>query len=102
MFVVVVVKTSYDKETKKEENNRRQNERSPSRDKKAMTADFAPDQKLLWNFFAKCHFTKKMFDIIVSFVVFKTDNGLIDVTESQNCLLLPAPHNALHDQHQTL
>ena len=59
MFVVVVVKTSYGKETKKEENNRRQNERSPSRDKKAMMADFALDQKLLWNFFAKCYFTKK-------------------------------------------
>ena len=45
LFVVVLLKrTSYNKETKREaENERRENERSQYRDKKAITADSAPD-----------------------------------------------------------
>ena len=45
LFVVVLVKrTSYNKETKTEsENERPENERSHKKDKKASTADSAPD-----------------------------------------------------------
>ena len=45
LFVVVLLKkTSYNKETKREaENERRENEKSQSRDKKATTADSAPN-----------------------------------------------------------
>ena len=47
LFVVVLLKrTNYNKETKREaKNERRKNERSQNRDKKAITADFAPDPK---------------------------------------------------------
>ena len=44
LFFVVLLKTRYNKETKREvENERRENERSQSRDKKAITAISAPD-----------------------------------------------------------
>ena len=45
LFVVVLLKRkSHNKEIKREpENERRENERSQSRDKKAITADSAPD-----------------------------------------------------------
>ena len=45
LFIVVLLKrTIYNKETKREaENERRENERSQSGDKKALTADSAPD-----------------------------------------------------------
>ena len=42
----VLVKTIHNKETKREaENERRENERSQSRDKKAITANFVPNLK---------------------------------------------------------
>ena len=49
LFVVVLLKrTSYNKETKrKAESERRENERSQNRDKKTITADSAPDPKIL-------------------------------------------------------
>ena len=44
LFVIVLLKrTSYNKETKKAENERRKNERSQKRDKKAITTNSAPD-----------------------------------------------------------
>ena len=47
LFIVVLRKrTIYNKETKREaENERRENERRQSGDKKALTADSAPDPK---------------------------------------------------------
>ena len=47
LYVVVLLKgTSYNKETKREaENERQENERNQSRDEKALTADSAPDPK---------------------------------------------------------
>ena len=53
MFVVVLLKrTSYNKETKREaENERRENERNQSRDKKAIAADSAPDPTFFQNIF---------------------------------------------------
>ena len=47
LFIVVLLKrTSYNKETKREaENERRENERCQNRDKKAITADSAPNPK---------------------------------------------------------
>ena len=49
LFVVVLLKrTIYNKETKKEaKNERRENERSQSEHRKALTADSAPDPKIL-------------------------------------------------------
>ena len=49
LFVVVLLKrTSYNKETKREaENERRENERNQYRSKKAITADSAPDPESL-------------------------------------------------------
>ena len=51
LFVIVLLKrTSYNKETKREaKNERRENERSQCRDKKAITADSAPDPNLFLN-----------------------------------------------------
>ena len=51
LFIVVLLKrTIYNKETKREtENERRENERSQSGHKKALTADSAPDPFFLIN-----------------------------------------------------
>ena len=48
LFVVVLLKRmSYNKKTKrKAENERQENERTQSRNKKAITADSAPDPKI--------------------------------------------------------
>ena len=58
LFVVVLLKrTIYNKETKREaENGRRENERSQSGNKKTLTADSAPDPKNLVIFKKNHHF----------------------------------------------
>ena len=51
LFVVALVKTIYNKETKREaENEKQENEKSQSRDKKVITADSAPDPTFLYRF----------------------------------------------------